>query len=232
MSDERSMCPIPHRDETPRSSTTGTVLCKGHEQGVLRVLAELETFDADADELTEGRTARHDTAPLTGTGEKPLPIDLRLADLRLGWTDSEGPHNGIRATFVSWVKFVADERELAVPEDTLPALSRFLRRHHAFLVGHELAAGYATEILELGRLAHALFNPSGVRKWTAERYMRCPESIFDDAGEFVRCDGTLWALLTPDDPYFDVGNELVCDACETRTPSTEWLTLGRRVRAA
>jgi hypothetical protein len=227
VTDERSMCPIWHRDETPRSSTTGTVLCKGHEQGVLRVLAELETFDADADELTEGRTARHDTAPLTGTGEKPLPIDLRLADLRLGWTDSEGPHNGIRATFVSWVKFVADERELAVPEDTLPALSRFLRRHHAFLVGHELAAGYATEILELGRLAHALFNPSGRRRFTKENVMVCPEVI-----DGQQCPGNLWALLTPDDPYADVANELVCDACETRTPSTEWLTLGRRIRAA
>jgi hypothetical protein len=225
VTDDRSMCPLSHRDETPRSSTTGTVLCKGHEQGVLRVLTELETFDADADELTEGRTARHDTAPLTGTGEKPLPIDLRLADLRLGWTDSEGPHNGIRATFVSWVKFVADERELAVPEDTLPALSCFLRRHHAFLVGHELAAGYATEILGLGRLAHALFNPSGRRRFTKENVMVCPEVI-----DGQQCPGNLWALLTPDDPYADVANELVCDACGTRTPSTEWLTLGRRVK--
>jgi hypothetical protein len=202
---------------------------------VLRVLAELETFDADADELTEGRTARHDTAPLTGTGEKPLPIDLRLADLRLGWTDSEGPHNGIRATFVSWVKFVADERKLAVPEDTLPALSRFLRRHHAFLVGHELAAGYATEILELGRKAHALFNPSGRRRFT-HKLMRCIETVSEDLGNGViresRCDGGMWALLTPEDPYAEAASELQCDLCGHVVTAGEWLTYGRRVRNA
>ena len=230
--DTRSFCPLKHRDDNPRASTSGTVLCAGHSDGLLRTLEELATFDVDADELVEGRTARHDTAPLTGTGDKPLPIDLRLADLRLGWTDSEGTHAGIRATFVSWVKFVADERQLELPVDTLQALSAFLRRHHSFLVGHELAEGYALEVLTLGRMRHGLFNPSGRRRFTKETLMRCVEVVQDDAGELFRCEGSLWALLTPDDPYADVANELCCDQCEIRIPSSEWLALGRRVRAA
>jgi hypothetical protein len=220
----RSCCPLEHQRDgaRPRPSTAGTVFCVGHKEAIYRVLGELSTFEQDADELIEAGTARHDTAPLTGNGEKPLPINLNATDLRLGWTDSEGTHAGVRATFVSWVKFTADERSLALPEDTLTALSAFLRKHHDFLVGHELAEGYASEILTLGRKAHALLNPSGRRRFTSKD-MWCREVV-----EGEPCIGSLWALLTPEDPYAEVANEVVCDICGFALPINDLLMYARQ----
>jgi hypothetical protein len=229
--ESRSLCPFPHDDQLPRNSTRGTVLCSTHEKWLWQALVKLARFEADADAFTRAGTARHDSAPLTGSGETPMAINARLADLRHGWTDKEGSHGGVHATLVSWVKMVAEEREVSLPEDTIPALTKFLRKHHAWSIAQPWVDDYATEFLSLSSKAHSLFNPSGRRQWTNE-HMRCPEPAPDERGEMGRCDGTLWALLTPSDPFFYVANELWCDVCETRTPSSDWLTLGRRVKAA
>jgi hypothetical protein len=76
----RSYCPLTHpaHPDRPSQSSRTSVLCAGHVAKLARTLEELSTFDADADQAAlDGKLARHDGAPLTGTGEKPLPIDSR-----------------------------------------------------------------------------------------------------------------------------------------------------------
>jgi hypothetical protein len=58
-----------------------------------------------------------------------------------------------------------------------------------------------------------------------EHLGRCPEKRLDhETGEETLCGAALWT-----DPYV---TSIICPRCRTLTPEREWLSLGRRIRAA
>jgi hypothetical protein len=211
--DAQSYCPIVHRDETPRKSARGTVLCGGCLGRLQRTLEELSTFDADADQAAlDGKLARHDGAPLTGTGEKPLPIDPRMADLRVDARD----------ILAGWSRMTAEERHLSPPRRNLKALCAFLGTHLAWVTAQDWVDEFAREAFDLGGKAAAILRPSGNRQFPVG------ECIEDVDGE--RCTGTMWALLTPSDSNYIAAAELACDSCPARVESANWLVYGHRLR--
>ena len=219
------LCPLPHpsHPDRPSRSAPGTVLCAGHVSKVADQLELLARFDADADQAAYAQAvSRKPSAPITGHGEKPLPIDPRVCEHRLL----------VGQVLASWVLLVAEDRQVSPPqvhaEPRTKALCAFLSVHHAWSVTQPWAEDYAGEVLALGRKAWSLLNPSGRRQFPIGP---CQEWV-DVEGTLTRCPGTLYALLTPDDPTYDAGNELACDMCECRVPSTSWLSYGRKVRAA
>jgi hypothetical protein len=213
--DAQSYCPIPHRDETPRKSARGTVLCGGCLGRLQRTLEELSTFDADADQAAlDSKLARHDGAPLTGTGEKPLPIDPRMADLRVDARDI------LAATALR----VAMEQHFSPPRNNLKALSLFLSRHLTWIVAQDWVEHFAAETFELGGKAAAILRPSGRRRFT-HKTMYCREVV-----EGEPCTGQMWALLTPDDPYAEMSSEVACDTCDKRVGITELLAYGIQIQ--
>ncbi len=214
MSDEtESYCPCPHADERPRHSSRESVLCQGHVARLQRTLEELGRFDAEADQASyDSKVARHDGAPLTGTGERPMPIDPRIADLRVDARD----------ILTAWCRLVAEERHLSPPRVRLTALCAFLERNLAWVVGQDWIDEFAAETFDLGSKAHGILRPSGNRQFPVGE---CVETV---DGE--RCPGTMWALLTPSDSNFMAAAELVCDQCECRVHSADWVQYGHRLK--
>lgn len=217
---ERRVCPCDHpgHPDRPSYSAPGTVLCAGHVSKVESVLSQLSTFDADADQAIHDQAlSRHVGAPVSGDPEPPLPIDPRITEHR----------QQIGQVLASWCQLVAEERDIRPPEGVTTALCGFLTRHHGWSVEQPWADDYAAEILELGRRAWSLLNPSGRRQFT-NRIMRCVE--IDDV-DGSRCPGNLWCFLTPDDPYAEAKSVLVCDECGHEVTSDKWMTYGRKVLA-
>lgn len=223
---ERRCCPLEHpgHPDRPSYSAPGSVCCAGHIAKILAVLSQLSTFDADADQAIHDQAlSRHVGAPVSGDPEPPLPIDPRITEHR----------QQIGQVLASWCQLVAEERDIRPPEGVTTALCAFLARHHGWSVEQPWADDYAAEILELGRRAWSLLNPSGRRRFEVGQ---CGEML---TGEFVGgvmqeqpCAGTLWALLLPADPYEpEFGSEIACDACGHRVNSADWMRYGRKIKA-
>jgi hypothetical protein len=249
--DAQSYCPTVHRDETPRKSARGTVLCGGCLGRLQRTLEELSTFDADADQAAlDSKLARHDGAPLTGTGERPLPIDSRKTYDWERVTIANAPK-----TLAGWCRIVAEERHLSPPHLTEPpqiiagplctgcghgscrqidrsyqprsknalkVLCGFLTKHLDWVTAQDWVDEFARETCELGGKAAAILRPSGNRQFPVGE---CIEQV---DGE--RCTGTMWALLTPSDSNYIAAAELACDSCPARVESADWLVYGHRLR--
>jgi len=218
MTDQQDpICPLDHpgHPDRPSIAAPGSRLCKGHERAVDDRLVELATFSRDADQAEhDGALGTSSAPPLSGSKEQPLPYSDALADHR----------QRVRGVLASWSLLVAEERGVEPPAEPEPnRMVDFLRRHHDWAVGQDWADDYAGEILELGRRAWSLLHPSGVRRFPVGQ---CVE-VYDG----VRCPGTLWALLTPADPYAEAGAFWACDECGARVESSDWLVTGRRIKA-
>jgi hypothetical protein len=210
-------------------------------------LEELSTFDADADQAAlDAKLARHDGAPLTGTGERSLIIDLRKTFDNEKVTIADAP-----GTLAGWCRIVAEERHLSPPhlmeplrpiigptctgcghgscrqidrsyqprsKNALKVLCGFLTKHLDWIVAQDWIDQFAGEVFELGTRATAILTPSDIRRLTA------PPMVCHEVVDGEPCTGQIHAFLTPDDPYADVANEMVCDTCGWRLPVSEWLT--------
>lgn len=210
-------CVLPHREDPdrPRPVWVG-FLCRGHVDGLYRTLSELSTFAGQADRASYAETVSVNlSAPTTGTREKPLPVNL----LRLEHVIQ------VRGVLASWAQMVAEERNVAVPDDPDPRVtSGFLRRHLDFCCQQAWADEMATEILELGRRAWSLLNPSGIRRIEIGR---CHEQDEDEDGLLHQCAGTLSALVRKSDDLLP--SSIRCDSCGVEITADRWLTYGRQI---
>lgn len=245
---KRPHCPIAHRDGKPRHSweKAGTVLCGACYRDIDKQLAELDRFEHDATQFEADTILAASLDPgVSGSRDPNWHADPRFARAVADVTSK----------LALWAINVADYRNMTPPDaagrafpypgpvcpdgcahrscrtisrsheppktNVARASSSFLRRHHDWSITQDWAKDYAEEILELGRVAFNLLHPSGRRRFTHD-VMGCAEE---------GCNGMMWALLTPADPYAEAASELVCDTCGMRIGSGDWVTYGRRIRA-
>jgi hypothetical protein len=206
------VCLLEHKvdSDRPRRVYVG-FLCRGHAEGLWRTLDELSSFAAQADEASYDETVSIATggAPVSGSREKPLPVNERRVDHVIA----------VRGVLASWSQLFAEERGVAVPDSPEPRVtSGFLRRHLDWACGRDWIDDFANEVFELGRRAYSLLNPSGIRRIEIGP---CREP---------QCDGQLSALVRKTDDVLP--SSICCSSCGVEITADQWLTYGRRVRDA
>jgi hypothetical protein len=217
------LCMLDHGDDE-RRALPGLRLCGSHRDRLERDLRDLPGLhDRLGDHLgdrTEGGAAQFGGGiPTPGTpkvkepltlAETSLPINPAIADLR----------DQIRHDLVFWCLFVAEKRRLAsLPDDTVPAITRWLLGHVEWIAGHEAAAVECPPVFrDLAGRAHRILNPSGAKRIGIGP---CRDSV--EAGP---CGGTLWATCrAEDDPK---PSEVYCDGpCGMSKSPEEWRRWGR-----
>jgi hypothetical protein len=185
-------------------------LCRAHHKGLTRDLADLPRLHTDlGDHLATGGSATG-SGRVSGSSSEPLPINPAVADLR----------DQIRHDLVFWCLFVAEKRRLAsLPDDTVPAITRWLLGHVEWIAGHEAAAVECPPVMrDLAGRAHRILNPSGAKRIEIGP---CRDSV--EAGP---CGGTLWATCRAEDDKRP--SEIYCDGpCGLRKDPVEWRRWGR-----
>jgi hypothetical protein len=218
-----SLCVSPHcrargyhhpdcRDDTcggclPRLAADGVRLCGMH---VRRIAEDAVKAAGLHDEIALRLTGAGQAGERTsGTPDHGFGLNERAVEVR----------DDIRTKLVSWSKMVAEERGIALPADTLPALGAYVARHAEWLAAHPLAGFASEELHDLVSAAWPVAYPSGARVFPIGP---CPHD---------GCTGTVKAILRRVDSLLP--SSLVCDLdAEHSYPASEWLRLGRRLKAA
>jgi hypothetical protein len=118
----------------------------------------------------------------TRSSDKPLPFNQALSDA--------GAH--LRATLVSWVRFCADERvrnsstSQAIPEDNLPAISRYLLWRVDGLALLDIGPEAVDEITDAVAKCHRLIDKPADRQYLGP----CEEC---EGGRLYARPGAKWA---------------------------------------
>lgn len=135
-------------DGCDRPANPGWVMCKPCALGLERSLAEVPALQTELD-LQTARQASRDHGPVATAAERPLPYDPRASERT--WL--------LRNTLVGWIRDL--EPELAgQPEDTLPAMSRWLLARVGDLYVHPAGEQAVDEIgYAVGQAWRAVDNP-------------------------------------------------------------------------
>jgi hypothetical protein len=220
MSEDDPICVLAHKSEPdrPRRAWTG-YLCRGHSEGLWRVLSELADFAGQADEASYDETVSIGTGqPTTGTKEQPLPVNEGRVDHVIA----------VRGVLASWSQLVAEERGVAVPTSPEPRVtSGFLRLHLDWACGQTWIDEMAGEVFELGQRAFSLLNPSGVRRIDVGP---CRELVEGEDGKLTVCGGQITALVRKSDDLLP--SSIRCNACGVEVTADRWLTYGRALRSS
>lgn len=228
-------CRIPHRHTDtcpgtcggcqPAQAADGIRLC-GHDLGRLadnatklgRLHTELEHVLKAA-----GQTGPSSSKPGPGTPPRDAVVEVRAE---------------IRHVLTSWCRLIADERGLQLPQrwavqtlpegfigpprrvqrpdDTIPAVARYIAKHAEWLAAQDYAGDAADELATLVGRAWGLAYPSGGR---LVHLGPCPQ-----------CDGQLTAIVRTVDQQLP--SEVVCDGEQAhRWPADRWRELDRLVMA-
>jgi hypothetical protein len=228
MSEDDPICVLEHKTDPdrPRRAWTG-YLCRGHSEGLWRVLSELADFAGQADQASYDETVSIGTGqPTTGTKEQPLPI-ADQSNPKGGEDKSRIGHTiKIRGVLASWCILVAEERGVAVPTSPEPRItSGFLRLHLDWACGQTWIDEMAAEVFDLGQRAFSLLNPSGVRRIAVGP---CRELVEAEDGKLSVCGGQITALVRKSDDLLP--SSIRCNACGVEVTADRWLTYGRQIR--
>lgn len=193
---------------SPRLAADGLNLCRSDRDWLSRnAVRSAALYDELATQLVASGGPGERTS---GTPSRGATLNERAADAR----------TTIRAVLASWCRLVAEERGIALPDDTPQAMAAYLERHADWLAAHPAAGEAADELRDLVRMAHPIAYPSGTRTFEVGP---C-SALHDD------CTGTILAVLRRADSLLP--SALACDVDPTHTiPADQWLTLGRRLRA-
>lgn len=138
-----------------------------------------------------------------------MPFNATAADVR----------EAIRGVLASWGGLVVEQRRVAPPPRTVPALAGFLVTHVDWMAAHETATEVTDEVTELVRSARHVAYPEPAR--------RVPVGACVEAG----CSGELSTLVRPGEALLPP--EISCDADPThRWHAHQWMQLSRRISAA
>ena len=190
-----------------RLTESGVQLCRPCIDALAEQCTALPELYAECELLLAGSErngSRTSGGPLPG-----MPFNASAAEVRLQ----------IMSTLGSWSGLIAQQRGVAVPDRSAPALGAFLRRHIGWLAGHDAAADLSAETAQLTRWARRVAYPSELRRIPVGR---CVETA---------CAGSLTAVVRPQSSSHPV--EISCDGDITHSwPGHEWLQLARRIEAA
>ncbi len=207
------LCQAAHsRDpERPRPAADGRNLCYGCITGMTRNLTVLPSLYEEV-EASMPTTRRSGGAPVSGTREPGLPVNLPAGELASQITYD-------LFTFATWV---ASDRGLHAPTDRrVPALCSWLGPHVDWLAASTYAGDVRDILTELVGRAYAVIDP---QRRPVQLPARCI-NLIDNAP----CGGGLFATVRrEDDPAPSV---IYCDTCEWCIDSTQWYRFGRQYRA-
>lgn len=213
-------CVVECRGCLPRQAADGVYLCQVHRDNIGEdaLLAAVRWQDLGI--VLTGSSAPGDV--ISGSSDPSLKINLRAVELRAT----------VRHTLAAITKLISEDRGFALPEDTVPAMARFVARNRDWLAAHEAAGDHSAELRELAHgESYRVAYPSGGRKFQLRdpsgATVRCIEQV-DDGEE---CPGTLWTILRRTDSMLP--SELVCEHDEEhRVSAADWLRMGRRLNRA
>lgn len=176
-------CGKPTRDEAYFCDDCGHALSVA--------LGEIPWLEEELDvTITRQKGVDYRTKGGTASSERPSPVV---------WSASEARGN-LRAVLVSWVRFCADERvrnsspHQGVPEDTLPAISRWLLWRVDGLSLLDIGPEAVDEITDAVAQCHRLIDSPSQRQYLG------PCKACEDDGRLYARQGATWAR---------------CDRCDT-----------------
>lgn len=197
----------PRTDEPqPRPAAPGARLCRVcHERLRDRLAAAPELFDEAAHALN----ATVKTSERVSGGRKPgIPLNSRAVEARAA----------LRGLLAAWSELVADERRVAPPPRTVPAMAAFLGLHLDWLARHPAVGDLADELSAVAAELTRLTQTDG--SWRVV-VARC--SHHD-------CDGDLEAWMQPRDSR--LASEIKCTRNKEHVwPAQRWGSLRRYLTA-
>lgn len=197
--------------DRPRPAADGRNLCYGCITGMTRHVAHLPWLHQEV-EASMPTTRPTSTAPVSGTRERGLPVNLTAGELA-----SQISYDlGVIATWV------ASDRGLLAPTDLrVPALCAWLAPHIDWLAASSYAAEVRGVLAELVGRAYRVIDPQRRPLILG----RCVEPT--EGGD--TCEGTLRAsVLDVDDPR---PSRIWCDTCELELTPEQWFRFGKKYRA-
>lgn len=217
------LCPLPHYDRQPDGTRTdrprptlsadGGRLCPGHEKrtttdllGLLEVVVDLH-----------GQLAGSGSAgpKVSGTPGQAVPGDLDAAEmLRV-----------LRVELVGWCRVLAEERAVDLPEDTVPAMVRYLHRHLPWALAQPWVAAFAIQMRDLHASARRVMaqRPAVLTLGVCGQPVACDVTTHDEQP----CPGPLRATVRRDDDRLP---DVVCADCGATHPPAQYRTLARRLK--
>jgi hypothetical protein len=251
------LCPLEHRvdPDRPRKSADSSILCRGH---ISQSRTALEELPGRYLELATIAAPTYEQRSGARSAEKPIPYRQHAADLRNGGKyDPDKPEItgvrlvGIRAALTNWVRIVAEERGLTLPEQqqrrTLGPACRCNGTHDSCRrIFAEIRSETLTEVdlaaeflrrhhdwsvsqlwaddyaTELRDLNEAAWSLLHPRRTEAATRLPCPAD----------CGGTLRASFRDDDSHDDslAPKVLICDGCSLPVPPEQWRKLARKIK--
>ncbi|NJP24436.1 hypothetical protein FLW53_09495 [Microbispora sp. SCL1-1] len=205
-----AVCQATHsRDpDRPRPAADGRNLCYGCITGVTRNLTDLPWLHAEV-EASMPTQRPTGTAPVSGTRERGLPVNLTAGELASQVAYDLG-------VFATWV---ASDRGLLAPADPrVPGLCSWLTPHVDWLAASEYAAEVRDVLTELVGRAYRVIDPG---RRPVELGL-CVEQFTD--GQV--CEGRLWAAVRDmDDPR---PSRIWCSGCDLVLTPEQWFRFGKK----
>ena len=126
----------------------------------------------------------------------------------------------VRATLVSWTRLLTEEMGVALPRNSIGALSAHLRRHVHLLANHEAAGEFVTEVSKLvKRIMVVIDSPENRARFPVGP---CAERL--ESGE--PCPGQVHAIIPQDTEQRPV---LLCGHCKRQWFTEQWAHVGDRM---
>jgi hypothetical protein len=203
-------CVLEH--DKPKHATAPLLVCTWHADRTQQAITELPTlYNALQRRLITAGGAL--TGLPSGTKEPGISLNHRVVQCR---TD-------IRANLTAWARVVINERHMTYPDDTVPAIARFLTRQLDWCLSQPYAKQLVNDVTDDWATANRLNDPNHVRSFNVGP---CPED---------GCEGTLVArirskdVLLPSDVTCDLSPEDEDGNLTHIWPTSTWMTLGRRI---
>jgi hypothetical protein len=220
-------CVMFHRrdPDRPRRAAPGLSVCGGHRTAIARDLIELPGMHERLAAAHAGRPGAK--SEIRAGGHAGLNLDDRVATCRAE----------IRTMLSTWARAVAEDiasgRTVHLPEDTVPAMARYLLGHRAatldWILGQDWADDFAAGIDAVHRDAFGLLHPRGIRRFEVGDCIEVTScSVLTRAEE--RCPGRMVATLADSDGMLPAS--LWCEDCGIEITAAGWITYGRRVHKA
>lgn len=169
-------------------------------------LVDLHNALTQQTKLGEGRAG----GVPTKAAEHPLPFNVRASEMAAD----------LRAFLVGWVRDLHESYEQRpLPENSLPAMAKWLRSRVDILAVHPAADDIHTEIVGAYQEAERVVDVARNRS----RFVVGPCPELDAA---AACIGDVWAYIPTSE---DKQAVMVCAHCGATWETYQWLRAGRRI---
>ena len=205
-------CVLHHH--TPKTPTTGTLICHGHHQWLKHTLEDIQTTTALLPYFIQpGTTPDQNTRYARGI-DPAAPIRLEVIALYDPRTIATNPDDltPVLAILQSWAQLIREERKLQTPKtpDTITSTTNLIHQHLNWLITQPYITDLTQELRQIKTALH-----TAIGDHAPKPVGQCPV-IHPDTGE---CNGNLYQ-----DRYG--GMSVSCRRCGEVWGETELRRLG------